>query len=124
MLAIGHYVVAGLGAVFACLPIFHLIFGIVMVANPAVFTDKSGGPSPAFVGYLFMGLGAFFVLLGWTCASLTLYSGRSIAKRRRWTFSFVWACLLCTFTPFGTVLGVFTIIVLNRESVKRLYRPT
>jgi hypothetical protein len=27
----------------------------------------------------------------------------------------------CLFMPFGTILGVFTIIILSRESVQRLY---
>jgi hypothetical protein len=33
------------------------------------------------------------------------------------------ACIECLFLPFGTILGVFTIIVLSRESVKALF-PT
>jgi hypothetical protein len=31
------------------------------------------------------------------------------------------AAVACVFFPFGTVLGVFSIIVLTRESVKRLF---
>jgi hypothetical protein len=34
------------------------------------------------------------------------------------------AGIACVFMPFGTVLGVFTIIVLMRDSVRRLFgRP-
>lgn len=29
---------------------------------------------------------------------------------------------MCMFMPLGTILGVFTIIVLQRESVKNLYQ--
>jgi hypothetical protein len=29
----------------------------------------------------------------------------------------------CVFMPFGTALGVFTILVLNRQSVKELFNP-
>jgi hypothetical protein len=36
-------------------------------------------------------------------------------------FSFVMAAVMCMFVPFGTILGVFTIIVLSKESVLRLY---
>jgi hypothetical protein len=35
--------------------------------------------------------------------------------------SFVAACLTCVNVPLGTALGVFTIIVLNRASVKAMY---
>jgi len=36
----------------------------------------------------------------------------------------VMACVECLFIPFGTILGVFTIIVLLRESVKALFAAT
>jgi len=32
------------------------------------------------------------------------------------------AAVECIFMPFGTVLGVFTIIVLNRPSIKALFQ--
>ncbi len=39
-------------------------------------------------------------------------------------FCLVMACVACLFMPFGTVLGVFTIIVLARPSVQTLFsRP-
>jgi hypothetical protein len=31
------------------------------------------------------------------------------------------ACIDCAFFPFGTVLGVFTILTLSRETVKTLF---
>jgi hypothetical protein len=33
------------------------------------------------------------------------------------------ACVECLSMPFGTVFGVFTILVLNRASVKELFAP-
>lgn len=59
--------------------------------------------------------------MGWAGAICTFISGRLLAKRRKRMFSFVMAALLCMFMPFGTVLGIFTIMVLSRESVQRLY---
>ena len=82
---------------------------------------KSGeGPPPQFLGWFFIAFGATFFLVGLTMAILILMSGRSIARRRRYWFAFVIACIECLFMPFGTALGVFTIIVLSRESVKKL----
>jgi len=34
------------------------------------------------------------------------------------------ACIECLFIPFGTILGVFTIVVLSREPVKALFVAT
>lgn len=122
LLSIFHYIVAGLIALFACLPILHIGMGALMLINPQFGNQSSHGqPPPAFVGYLFIGLGAFFFLMGWAVAICTHLSGRYLARQKRRLFSFVIAALLCTFVPFGTVLGVFTLIVLSRESVQRLY---
>jgi hypothetical protein len=73
------------------------------------------------VGWLFFIMGLVFFLFGQTMALAIIVSGRFIAKRRHYLYSFVIACIECAFFPFGTVLGVFTIIVLSRESVKELY---
>jgi hypothetical protein len=66
-------------------------------------------------------LGSFFFLLGLATALCILISGRALAKCTRYWFVFVIACIECLFMPFGTILGVFTLIVLSRESVKKLF---
>ena len=38
-------------------------------------------------------------------------------------FHYAVAAIACMFMPFGTVLGVFTIIVLMRPSVKERFAP-
>lgn len=120
LLAIFHYVVGALGFFLACFPLIHLAIGIAMIASPGVAT-RHNEPAPALVGYFFVGFAAVFILLGWTAAICTIISGRMIAKRKSRMFSFVMGAILCMFMPFGTVLGVFTLILLNKESVKSLY---
>lgn len=56
-----------------------------------------------------------------TGAVLNLVSGLCLLRQRFRTLSLIVAGLDCVWVPFGTVLGVFTIIVLMRESVTRLY---
>jgi len=53
------------------------------------------------------------VLVVWTLSALTAYAGRCIQKRRRKLFVDVMAALNCLFNPYGTLLGVFTFIVLS-----------
>ncbi len=62
-----------------------------------------------------------FIVAGWTLAVLTAYAGRSLQTRKRYTYCLVMAGVECIFMPFGTVLGVFTIIVLMRDTVKELF---
>ena len=122
LLAIFHYIVGAIGAFFACFPLLYVGMGVLFVASPHFMTEgQKGPPPPAAIGYVFIAIGAFFALLGWSAAIATVISGRYIAKRRKRLFSVVMAAILCMFMPFGTVLGVFTIIVLTKESVQRLY---
>ncbi len=119
LLAIFHYIVGGIGFLFACFPFIHLAIGVMMLAGPGAI--RGDEPAPDILGYLFIGMAILFILAGWTAAICTIISGRMIAKRQRRMFSFVMAAVLCAFVPFGTVLGVFTIMTLNKDSVKERY---
>jgi hypothetical protein len=55
-------------------------------------------------------------------AILTLISGRCLKRQRAYRFSFIVACLQCTSIPFGTILGIVTINILLRDSVRALYQ--
>ncbi len=120
LLSIFHYVVAGLAGLFALLPIFHLMFGLMFILAPNKFAGK-GEPPPAFIGWFFVILAAVFITLGWIFAVFVFTAGRFLARRKHYLFCLVMAGVDCVFMPFGTVLGVFTIIVLMREPVKQLF---
>ena len=63
------------------------------------------------------------MLAGWSLAVCILLAGRFLSQHKHYMFCLVIAGLLCMITPFGTMLGVFTIIVLVRPSVKLLFSP-
>jgi hypothetical protein len=117
LISIFHYVVGGMSVLFACFPIIHLVFGLVFIFAPEKFGQGTNQP-PAFLGWFFVIFASCFILAGWTVGVLIMLTGRFIGRRKRYTFCFVMACVECLFMPFGTVLGVFTILVLNRPSVK------
>ena len=54
-------------------------------------------------------------------AVLNLLSGLYLRTGKYWTFSIVVAALNCIHMPLGTVLGIFTIMVLLRDSVRVRY---
>ena len=64
------------------------------------------------------GVGSGLLLI--LSAVLIAMAGVYLHKRKARTFIFIVAAIQCTNAPLGTVLGVFTILVLNRESVKDL----
>ncbi len=129
LLTIFHYIVGGIIAVFSSCGLIHLTMGLVMALNPSAFSPPAGSsgggaPPPPFVGWVLALFAGGFVIGGWTLGALTIYSGRQLSQRRRRTFSLVVAALDCLMMPFGTVLGIVTIIVLMRESVRALYAQT
>jgi hypothetical protein len=126
LLSIFHYVLGGVMALFACFPMFHLVFGIMLLVSPHVLD----GPRPeqqmppqmaTFMGLMFTVVPVLIIVTGWTFAVCLLLAGKFLAQHIHYTFCFVIAAISCIFVPMGTVLGVFTIIVLVRPSVKRLF---
>jgi hypothetical protein len=122
LLSIFHYIVGGLAAVFSFFPLLYTTVGAIFIFVARHGTPKpSEEPPPEFIGWIFAVIGSFLFLLGIAIAICILIAGRSLAKHTRYWFAFVMACIECLFLPFGTILGVFTIIVLSRESVKTLF---
>jgi hypothetical protein len=117
LLAVFHYVVGGLTALFSCMFLIHVLMGIAMLCG--VFEGDE--VPPRFMGWMFVLFPSFLVLAGWTLAGFIIAAGRKLKKRISYTFCLVVAGIECIVMPFGTVLGVFTLVVLSRESVKALF---
>ena len=122
LLAIFHYIVAGLAALFSFFPLLYTTIGAIFIFVARHGTPKPGEDlPPEFLGWIFVGLGSFLLLLGIAMAICILIAGRCLSRFKCYSFTLVMACIECLFIPFGTILGVFTIIVLSRESVKALF---
>ena len=125
LLSIFHYVVAGLAALFALFPLIYTTIGAIFIFVARHGTPKAGEElPPEFLGWIFVGIGSFLFLIGIAIAICILIAGRCLSRRKGYSFALVMACMECLFVPFGTVLGVFTIIALSRESVKTLFEAT
>ena len=122
LLAIFHYVVGGLALLFSFFPLFYSVIGGFLLYAAEHPTNQE--PPPAFLGWIFIVLGAVFFLAGVTMAICILIAGRCLSRRKGYSFALVIACIECLFVPFGTILGVFTIVALSRESVKALFSGT
>ena len=120
LLSIFHSVVAGLAGLFALFPVIHLVLGLFFILGSKTLAGK-GDPAPAILGWIFVIIAVVLITLGWVFAALVFTAGRFLAKRKHYMFCLVMAGIECLFMPFGTVLGVFTIIVLMREPVKELF---
>jgi ABC-type branched-subunit amino acid transport system permease subunit len=124
LLAIFHYVIAGLAALLSFFPLFYSIIGGFLLYAAQHPGPSNQQPPPAFLGGLFIAVGAVLFLAGVTTAICILIAGRCLFRRKGHSFALVIACIECLFVPFGTILGVFTIVALSQESVKALFEVT
>lgn len=119
LLSTFHYVVAGLAAFFGSIPIIHLIVGILMVSG--AFGHGSDPGFPKIFGIMFIIFPLIMIAFGWTLAILFFMAARALKARRRYQFCQIVAGIGCIQIPFGTILGIFTLIVLMRPSVKAMF---
>jgi hypothetical protein len=125
LLAIFHYIVAGLAALFSLFPLLYTTIGAIFISVARHGTPKPGEElPPEFLGWIFVVIGLVLFVIGIAIAILILMAGRCLSRRKCYSFALVMACIECLFVPFGTVLGVFTIVVLSRESVKTSFSDT
>ncbi len=121
MLSIFHYVAAGLSLFgLLCFLLYFAMFQAIL-ANPKMWEGQKD-PPPMEIFAVFKW---FFLLFGaWFLASVVLnvLSGIFIHAHKNRTFCLVTAAVNCVHIPIGTVLGVFTFIVLLRDSVEQLYK--
>ena len=114
LLAIGHYVLAGITALFALFPVIHLVIGLGMLFGLL----DAGQAADRLFGLLFIAIALVMITLGLALAAALAWSGRNLARRQRHTACVVVAGLACMMMPLGTVLGIFSIVVLMRPGVK------
>lgn len=121
LLAIFHFVGAGLGLLGVLFLLGHYMVMHEILTNPKLMANQKQGPSPAeifaILKWVYVIAGGWFVVSG----ILNVISGCCLRARKGRTFSLVAAVINCLHIPLGTVLGVFTLIVLLRDSVRELY---
>ena len=122
ILAVFYYVFAGLCGLGACLGIFYLGLGAIFALAPQSLNDPNLDESAAmWLGLLIAGMGLLVVALSLGVGILQFMTGRCLNLRRRRTFCMVIAGITCLSVPLGTALGVCTLVVLARPSVRGMF---
>ncbi len=70
---------------------------------------------------LWIGFGFVLFLIGIVILFCIILAGQSLARYENYQFCFVVAVLECLVLPIGTILGIATILVLRRDTVKALF---
>jgi hypothetical protein len=121
LLSVFHFVFAG----FALFGIAFLVFHYFLMSSfmsPEFWKSQKGAQPPppqlATILAIFYVIAGLFLVVG---GALNLLSGMFLRRRTHRLFSMVIAGLNCLNVPLGTALGIFTIVVLSRDSVRLIY---
>ena len=120
LLKLCFYIQAGINGFFS---LFGLLYaGLGAWLSSAVLDPNIGlGDNSRLVGPIFLMSSILFLALGISGAVVSYYVGRCLVQHRRRTFCIVVAALGCIQIPYGTAMGICTIAVLNRPSVRALF---
>jgi hypothetical protein len=121
LLSLGYTVSAVMSLLFSFFGLLYAGMGAMLSAMPSNAPGSSGDPPPAFVGMIFgtIGVVMFVMLLSLAIAKFRVAS--QLKKRQSRTFCYVVAAITCLGMPWGTFLGVLTIMTLGRDSVSRQF---
>jgi hypothetical protein len=117
-LAIANYIYAGinaLGVLFGA-GIFLIVTGLLSFNRADI--DPDALPILSLVGGT---LGFLIVLIPMAATVLHLMFARCLQTRRAYVFCMVMAAWTCLSVPIGTAIGVLTLVVLMRPSVRQLF---
>lgn len=123
VIGIFHYVMCGLAVVGVAFLFMHYMIMSTAFSDPHLW-EKANPPPPFDPTKFFRIFVWFYLLIGvWGVASflLNLVSGICISTHRARLFSLVVAGFNCINFPFGTALGIFTLIVLLRPTMPARY---
>jgi uncharacterized membrane protein HdeD (DUF308 family) len=122
LLAIFHFIAAAFALLGVLFLWGHYTLMHLFMSNPKMWTSPTQqGPNPAEFFAMFRWFYAAMAL--WFVASgvLNLISAFCLRARKGRVYSIVVACINCLYMPLGTILGVFTILVLARDTVRDVY---
>ena len=126
LLAIGYYVSAAITACFSFIGLFYAMMGAAVGLAISKSASAEGvaqlnQPSPQFLGWIFGAIGIVLFVFMIAMAAMKFYAARCLKQHKSRTFCMIIAAISCLEVPYGTLLGVFTFMVLERPTVARLF---
>ena len=148
LLSLAYYISGAVGAVLVSFLLLHffLFLGFSFIpasqwAAPArspmnaPYTSTSPSPAPtasqgsntaqgppAIMFRIVAGVIGLIIISGWTLGALTAYAGHCIKKRKHKLFIYVMAGINCIWIPYGTILGIATILLFQWPEVQSEFK--
>lgn len=110
-----HYVWGGL-KLFAAL--FVLIY-VILGAGMLVGGTQTGEVELMMTGGIFLVVGLFGTLIVVALGIMSILCGKYLREHRNRMFCLVMSGLACANAPLGTILGIFTILEIEKPEIKK-----
>lgn len=109
------------GILTLCFSVFFMLYAGIGVFFGAVFELDPTNNTPFNPGIIFIVFGVIGILFCVTLGVLMLLASQYIREHRNYNFIFAMAIVNCLTGFLGILLGVFTLIELNKPEVKQLF---
>jgi hypothetical protein len=125
LLSLFHYIAGGITLFISLIILFEFILllifweSLMQGYNQHRFTGNHELDTTFLAIFFYLMLIIMLIVI--TFGILEILSARFIKLRKHRIFSFIIAILNLLSIPYGTILGIMTIIVLSRNSVKEIY---
>jgi hypothetical protein len=122
LLSIGYYIQGGIATFYTVMVAGYVGFMGTMLAAFGATAQRNGQkPIPEFVIPLITGIFVVVTVFSLSIAICLLLAGYWLRRYRNKLFIYIVAGLSCLSVPYGTVLGVFTFMVLRRPEAEQLF---
>jgi hypothetical protein len=121
-LGIFYFALSGLTFFTAVLTVVQALFFsrfFNSTSAPMPLQDEFG---PLFAGF-FVGMMVLLLVFYLTGAIIMAIAGVNLRNSTRYTFCLIASVVTCLYFPLGTALGIFSVILLQKDSVKALFHP-
>jgi hypothetical protein len=123
LLSIGYYIQAGIAAFYSILLLGYAGFITAMLSSLANSANEAGQNVPPWLLTFISMLLLVILLLACVYTVALFLAGLWLRSFRNRLFIQVIAALSCLAIPYGTVLGIFTFLVLQRPAAKQVFSP-
>lgn len=110
------------GILTLCFSVFFILYAVMGVFFGAIVElDPTQQDAPFNPGIVFIIIGIIGVIISVTLGVLNLLASKYIKEKRHYNFIFAVAIVNCLTGMLGILLGVFTLIELNKPEIKHVF---
>ncbi len=120
VLSVFHFLIGGVSLLMSFVPVIYLIIGFILVIAPGGL-EAGNSEEQTVTGWFFILGATLIIIVGLCIAAATIFAGVQMNRLRNYNFCFAVAVLECLFFPFGTILGVITLIMLSKAESKQAF---